>query len=348
MQDSPPRQKRFPRRNGWGALLLSFAAVAALVWWALPAERNQPQPAEQEAATRPRLTSQATLSAGVVQLMVTGNAAVARGGADDLRRARSAFEQAIERDERYAPAHAGLAQALVQLAAGGAERAEQVLPLAVTHADRAIELDPAEALGWQALAQAEVQWTRDWPRAEMHYRRAVALAPKTEAPARLLAELLVATRRGEEAVAQGLSALELNPTSPALQEAIGLSEEYTHYMASHLKDPNSPDACEAFGMLTTFITKAKAAHVPMGTVIFPALWVLKPGGRDYPFDYLHEHVRAICQEQAIRCLDLFGEFARDENARHLWVNAFDAHPNAEANHRAAQEILNTFNPVWRH
>lgn len=222
MQDSPPRHKRFPRRNGWGALLLSFAAVAALVWWSLPAKRNQPQPADQEAATQPRLTSQATLSAGVVQLMVTGNAAVARGGADDLRRARSAFEQAIERDERYAPAHAGLAQALVQLAAGGAERAEQVLPLAVTHADRAIELDPAEALGWQALAQAEVQWTRDWPRAEMHYRRAVALAPRTEAPARLLAELLVATRRGEEAVAQGLSALELNPTSPALQEAIGL------------------------------------------------------------------------------------------------------------------------------
>ena len=96
---------------------------------------------------------------------------------------RSAFEQAIQRDERYAPAHAGLAQALVQLAAGGAERAEQVLPLAVTHADRAIELDPAQALGWQALAQAEVQWTRDWPRAEMHYRRAVALAPRTEAPA---------------------------------------------------------------------------------------------------------------------------------------------------------------------
>ena len=140
----------------------------------------------------------------------------------------------------------------------------------------------------------------------------------------------------------------INTASVRLQEAVGLSEEYTHYMASHLKDPNSPDACEAFGMLTTFITKAKEAHVPVGTVIFPALWVLKPGGGDYPFDYLHEHVRAICQEQTIPCLDLFAEFARDENPRHLWVNAFDAHPNAEANHRAAQEILNTFSPVWRH
>jgi len=140
----------------------------------------------------------------------------------------------------------------------------------------------------------------------------------------------------------------INTASVRLQEAVGVSEEYTHYMASHLKDPNSPDACEAFGMLTTFITKAKEAHVPVGTVIFPALWVLKPGGRDYPFDYLHEHVRAICQEQTIPCLDLFAEFARDENPRHLWVNAFDAHPNAEANHRAAQEILKTFSPVWRH
>jgi lysophospholipase L1-like esterase len=140
----------------------------------------------------------------------------------------------------------------------------------------------------------------------------------------------------------------ISTASVRVQEALGLSEEYTHYMASHLKDPASPDAREAFGMLTTFITKAQAAHVAVGTVLFPALWVLKPGGRDYPFDYLHAHVRTICQEQGITCLDLFDEFAQDENPRHLWVNSFDAHPNAEANHRAAQQILKTFRPVWSH
>jgi hypothetical protein len=32
----------------------------------------------------------------------------------------------------------------------------------------------------------------------------------------------------------------------------------------------------------------------------------------------------------------------------MWVSQFDAHPNAMANRRAAQEILQTFSPVWRH
>ncbi len=130
------------------------------------------------------------------------------------------------------------------------------------------------------------------------------------------------------------------------QQTIGLSEEYSHYLARHLRDPDSPEAREAFGMLRTFIAKCRAASVPVGTVLFPALWVLRSGGRDYPFDYLHAHVRSICVEEQIRCVDLFADFARHNRPQRLWVNAFDSHPNAEANHRAAQEILHTFRAVW--
>lgn len=130
------------------------------------------------------------------------------------------------------------------------------------------------------------------------------------------------------------------------QQTLGLSEEYSHYMARHLKDPNSPDAREAFGMLRTFIEKCRAAGVPVGTVLFPALWVLRPGGRDYPFDYLHAHVRSMCSEEKIPCVDLFDNFAQHDNPQRLWVNAFDPHPNAEANHRAAAEILHAFRGVW--
>ena len=139
----------------------------------------------------------------------------------------------------------------------------------------------------------------------------------------------------------------ISTASVRFQQSLGFSEEYSHYMASHLKDPDSPDAREAFGMLTTFIEKSKAAHVPVGTVLFPALWVLKHGGGDYPFDYLHAHVHSICEEEAITCLDLFTEFARHDNPRRLWVDPFDSHPNAEANHLAAKDILETFAGVWR-
>jgi hypothetical protein len=139
----------------------------------------------------------------------------------------------------------------------------------------------------------------------------------------------------------------VSTASVRLQESLGLSEEYSHYMARHLQDPNSPDAREAFGMLEALVDRSQAAHVAVGTVLFPALWVLGRG-RSYPFDYLHAHVGAICREKAITCVDLYDEFAHDEHPERLWVNPFDSHPNAEANHRAARVMLDTFGPVWRH
>jgi hypothetical protein len=137
----------------------------------------------------------------------------------------------------------------------------------------------------------------------------------------------------------------ITTASARFQQSIGLSEEYAHYMKRHLEDPNSPEAREAFGMLEAFIDKAQTSHVAVGTVLFPALWVLGRGS--YPFDYLHARVRAICRQKGITCLDLYDEFARDAHPERLWVNAFDSHPNAEANRRAAKDILQTFGSVWR-
>ena len=90
------------------------------------------------------------MSSAVVQAMVAGNAAVSRGTPADLAEARTAFEQAIKLDERYAPAHAGLTLALVRIADAGTERPGAVLPKAIEHGDLAVELDPASALGWYA------------------------------------------------------------------------------------------------------------------------------------------------------------------------------------------------------
>jgi serine/threonine-protein kinase len=211
------------QRQRWAAMGVVVLVAAALAWWGQPAPpASEPSPA---AAPEPRLTSQATLSAGVVQLMVSGNAALARGGRADLQGARQAFEQAILRDERYAPAHEGLAAALAGLAAAGWDHPDTVLPQAVTHADRAIELDPSLALAWQALARAEVQLRRDWPRAEMHYRRAIALEQESDAAARL-AELLLATGRRDDALAGSIAALKASPASADRQASTGIVHRF--------------------------------------------------------------------------------------------------------------------------
>ena len=219
-----------PETTSQRALWLVVTAVALVVamftgWWttrtprtppalaaaATPPPASSPSPARRD----PRLGAQATMSSAVVQAMVTGNAAIARGTPADLAEARTAFEQAIKLDERYAPAHAGLTLALVRIADAGAERPGSILPKAIEHGDLAVELDPASALGWYALARAEVLWTRDWSRAESHYRRAIALDPETPAPVYYLAELLAALGRTSDAREVQAKAVVMDGLTPA-------------------------------------------------------------------------------------------------------------------------------------
>jgi serine/threonine-protein kinase len=223
------------RRQRWAAMGVVVLMAAALAWWGQSAQQPAPDAGAGAApAPEPRLSSQTTMSANVVQLMVSGNGALARGTTDGARQARQSYEQAVLLDERYAPAHAALAQALVQLAAGGGEKPESVLPTAISHADRAIELDSTLPLGWQALAQAEVQWKRDWQRAEMHYRRAMELAPQSPTAALLLARLLAATGRSDEAIASSLAAMKLGPQSSDLQVSAGIVLRFAGRMADAL------------------------------------------------------------------------------------------------------------------
>jgi len=136
----------------------------------------------------------------------------------------------------------------------------------------------------------------------------------------------------------------LNDGWGQLQEATGMVESYAHYMERSLRDPNSANSHEAFGLLRRFIERARATGVPSGTVLFP-----NPGflSKNYPFGYLHDRVRAVCADQHITCLDLRSSFATSfRNPQSMWVSRFDPHPNARANSRAAQEILAAFREIW--
>jgi lysophospholipase L1-like esterase len=131
-------------------------------------------------------------------------------------------------------------------------------------------------------------------------------------------------------------------------ESIGFAESYADYLRRHLQDPNSPDAREAFGMLGQFIDRARAAGVPSGVVLFPAADAMGPFAADYPFDFLHERVKAICAEKQVPYLDLLPAFTKIRDPHSTWVSPFDAHPNAQTNRRAAFQILSTFGASWRH
>jgi lysophospholipase L1-like esterase len=131
-----------------------------------------------------------------------------------------------------------------------------------------------------------------------------------------------------------------------LQEVLGLTESYVSYMAKNLRDPNAPNAREAYGNLRQFFENARAAGVPTGAFLFPATDALGAYGRSYPFGYLHEGVKRVCEEEHVRCLDLFPTFSTFADPRSLWVSPFDAHPNAMAAKRAAFAVLQMFGGDW--
>jgi hypothetical protein len=132
-----------------------------------------------------------------------------------------------------------------------------------------------------------------------------------------------------------------------VQEALGISEGYVHYMDRNLRDRNAPNARQAYGNLREFFVRARAAGVPAGAYLFPATDALGPNGASYPFGYLHDGVKAVCAEEKVPCLDLFPTFSTFSDPRVLWVSPFDAHPNAMAAKRATYSIIEAFGAVWR-
>jgi lysophospholipase L1-like esterase len=133
-----------------------------------------------------------------------------------------------------------------------------------------------------------------------------------------------------------------------VQELLGISESYAHYMARNLLDPNEPNARKAYGQLHEFFSRARLAGVPAGAVLFPATDELGPHGTAYPFGYLHRGVQQTCAAEWVPCLDLLPMFSRFSDPRVTWVSLVDAHPNAMANRLAADEILQSFHSVWRY
>src|SRR5262249_38024874 len=133
-----------------------------------------------------------------------------------------------------------------------------------------------------------------------------------------------------------------------IQVSTGLTESYVHYLDRNLRDPDAPNAKIAFGMLRQFLEKTKASRVGAGVVLFPMTDAMGPNGANYPVGFIHDRVREITTEEAVPYLDLLPAFSTYADPRSLWVSPFDAHPNAVANTRAAQEILNRFGGAWRH
>jgi TolB-like protein/DNA-binding winged helix-turn-helix (wHTH) protein len=155
---------------------------------------------------------------------------------EGLRKAVSYFEQAIDKDPRYAPAYAGLANAYGPMLQRHEIRAVDALPKMVAAAAKALELDPDLPDAHIALGATRFnEW--NYREAERETRRAIELNPNDPLPHMWYGYYLGAVGRHSEQLAQMQRGRELDP----------LNVRFTSAMASAVSDAGRPqEALEIF------------------------------------------------------------------------------------------------------
>ncbi len=124
-----------------------------------------------------RLTKRYTENAEAYQLYLQGLYYYHKLTPDGLRKAIEYFQQAIDKDPNYALAYAGLADTYNPLAFFNMLPPREVMPKAKAAAVKALELDDRRAEAHASLGWASFAYDRDWPAAEKHFQRALALNP---------------------------------------------------------------------------------------------------------------------------------------------------------------------------
>jgi TolB-like protein/DNA-binding winged helix-turn-helix (wHTH) protein len=142
----------------------------------------------------------------------------------DLLTAIAYFKQAIEKDSKYGPAYAGLADTYIELGNpwSGGHPAKETQPLAKAAATRAVELDPLLGEAHFVLAQTAELGDWNWSEAERQYKLALELSPNYAPAHEQYGRFLEAMGRNDEAMKQVAYAAELNPMDLAIREVVGL------------------------------------------------------------------------------------------------------------------------------
>jgi TolB-like protein len=150
---------------------------------------------------------------------------------EGLRKSVEYFNSAIEEDERYALAYAGLADAYSTLCNYSVLPPGEAYPLARKAALDALRLDESLAEVHTSLANISMIFEWDWTTAGKEYRRAIELDGNRAASHHRFSTYLRIMGRFEDALAELQTALKLEPLSLIINAALG-----THFHLARQPD----------------------------------------------------------------------------------------------------------------
>jgi TolB-like protein len=144
-----------------------------------------------------------------------------RRSRDGLPKAVRHFQEAIDKDPRFAAAYAGLADSLSALGLFGFVSPSEGFAKAKDFALQAIELEPGLAEAHASAAWVAIWYEFDFRKAEREFERAIELNPRYATAHGWFGWYLGLMSRYEEAYTECQRALRLEPLSTAMQYAFG-------------------------------------------------------------------------------------------------------------------------------
>ena len=185
-----------------------------------------------------------------------GRACLRQGAPAGVRGAVAWFKQAIERDPRCAPAHAGLATAWILSSLIGLTPPLELIPKAKAAASRAISLNPACVEAQAALGAALSLYDLDRAEGERLLRKAVQTNPSGVNERLWRAFALTLAGRFDDAAQEAREAQQAAPERPAAHLASGFAlhlagapaEALRHYRLARDLEPEWPAPRMALGL----------------------------------------------------------------------------------------------------
>ncbi|MFZ0084665.1 MAG: protein kinase [Candidatus Acidiferrales bacterium] len=172
-------------------------------------------------AEKKRLTKHHTENAEAYRLYLQGRHYWNRWTEEGFYKAIDYFQQAVEKDPRYALAYAGLADSYILLGWNSYLPPKEVFPKGKTAATTALQLDPDLPEAHASLAA--LLWLHDWrwDEAQTEFKRSLELDPTYPTANHWYAEYAMAMGKHAEVIARVRKGQELDPLSLIINVAVG-------------------------------------------------------------------------------------------------------------------------------
>ena len=173
-----------------------------------------------------RLVKRHTQNAEAYQLFSKGHFYLNKRTQEGINRAIDYYQQALEKDPKYALAWTDLASCYILLA--GVKPPSEMYPKALGAVIHAIEIDNMLGEAHAVLGYIKLQYEWDWPGTEQEYKRALELSPSYANAYSMYASYLGAMGRAGEAIDATRRAQELDPVSLGIGNAVGFQLYLAH------------------------------------------------------------------------------------------------------------------------